>query len=860
MSKSRFRLLLIVVGIVLSTNVLSQFLVLGRDAAQQPTGKAQWTVMIYMAADNDLEKFALADVNEMEFVGSSDSVNVVLQIDRSAQFDTSSGDWTTTRRYYITEDLEDVAGREINAELIEDLGETNMGDSAVLSDFGTWAIGAYPAEHYALILWDHGGSWLGVAADGSVEGYDGLTLPELKTALATITEEAEIDTLDVVGFDACLMGSLEVYRSIQPYADYAVASPELVPGFGWSYTELLFTLIDTPTMDGEAFGRAAVDAFYNYYTATVRTYPIANLGLVDLSLVDGVVDGLAALADVVDEAGLETINAFASAREGTLVYGGNNDPRLSDVWSAADLRQFLEKFSALVEDAAIQAAAQALIAKLDAMTLYYRTTTPDAGDSGVSIFFPRNSAIYLTGEFASRYASEAPDGFGSWQTVLTTYYDEAVGIAQDNPVLEVVGSGLLNEFQISLAGLGVNRAAFTVVYSQPGAGEIVVEYQTIPLDSAGDRIESQQETCGRRISFIADGVVEIPVLVIENQDRTQTGIVNGQYLAPDGEVLEAQAFFTLSAGGGGVATSFWAVRQTLIGPMPFEIAIEAGARFQPYWVQFDAQNDFVVAPAGDVLTFGAAPFTLEKPVAPFGSYEVRVIVENTAGQRVVQSARTNLRDRDEDCVPDERDNCAFVPNADQSDANFDGLGSACQLPSAELPPVVSSPPASTPQPGVPAVPTEILSNPVPGVPELTQVSTPTPPLDIVLSPSVGAATTPNDGQVTYTLVLVNNGDRPLEFASVDVQLTNIQDPFVEGTFQFISGGADSGEVAVNGGSLFWNVPPLGPGQSVSLNAVIEYAGVGPGASADIVAQVFSFPADSTPGAATVQLVTPQPLP
>lgn len=684
-------------GQALCLLVLISLGVAGGQTQPSQTENTRWTVMVYMAADNDLEKFALTDINEMEFIGSSDTVQVVVQIDRSAKFDSSAGDWTTTRRYFITEDLEDIQGSDINSQLIEDLGETNTGDPAVLQQFASWAIQAYPADRYALILWDHGGAWLGIAADGSVEGYDGLTMPELKEALAGITEETGIEQLDVIGFDACLMGSLEVYRVIAPYARYAIASPELIPGTGWAYSDLLAALQDNPAADGAAFGRAVVDTFYTFYTRNARQYAAANLGLVDLGQVNTVLQGLAALADSLLDAGTETLDAFARARESTLVYGANNDPRLSDVWSAADLQQFLTKFAALLPDGDMREAALEAAAHIDALVVYYRTSTPDAGDTGLSIFFPRNSAIYRTGTYAERYAREIASDLAPWEAVLTTYYNDAVDVAQDNPLTEVTSSNLLNEYQLSFTGLGLNRAAFTVTYAYNGR-DILVDYQPIGLESAGGLLETTEATCGRRVTFISDGRVQVPVLMIPNQAAPQTGIVNGIYLSPDGEALDVQAVFALDADGRGTLVTLWGIRNTLVGPMLFEIAPEAGAGFRPYWVQFDAGSNLVVVPATDMLTFGHAPLTVEKPVAPFGTYTVRVLSENAAGRRVVQDAPANLRDRDDDCVPDVRDNCAFVPNGDQQDVNRDGVGSACQSPAAELS-VSPAPPApsATPQ-------------------------------------------------------------------------------------------------------------------------------------------------------------------
>ncbi len=249
----------------------------------QVTHSAEWTILIYMAADNDLESFALADLNEMEYVGSSDAVNVVVQIDRAAQYDTSAGNWTDTRRFLITQDRQIT---NLASEPVQIIGETNTGDPTTLANFLTWGIITYPARHYALVIWDHGGSWQGVAWDVASDNDD-LQLSELRAALEQATTQTGLDQLDLIGFDACLMGAFEVYQSIAPYAKYGVASAELVPGDGWDYLGLLQALNANPTMAGDELGRVIVDAFMAYYTDIVSDYSVYNLAVVDYKALTG---------------------------------------------------------------------------------------------------------------------------------------------------------------------------------------------------------------------------------------------------------------------------------------------------------------------------------------------------------------------------------------------------------------------------------------------------------------------------------------------------------------------------------------------------------------------------------------------
>ena len=188
---------------------------------------ADWTVMVYLDADNNLELAGLLDLNEMEAAGNADTVNVVVQIDRALGESSGHGDWTDGRRYLIGPDEDPSL---ITSELVAELGEVNMGDPLALSDFIGWSIRNYPANRYALIIWDHGAGWNGIAFDSDVGvtgTADHISLLDLQTALQQALAQNGVDRLDVIGFDACLMGQLEVFQAVQPYADYAVGSEEL---------------------------------------------------------------------------------------------------------------------------------------------------------------------------------------------------------------------------------------------------------------------------------------------------------------------------------------------------------------------------------------------------------------------------------------------------------------------------------------------------------------------------------------------------------------------------------------------------------------------------------------------------------
>jgi len=230
------------------------------------TATAEWTVMVYLDGDNNLESNAIDDFLEMSSVGSSPEVNVVVQFDRwdgspNVADDTRYGDWTGCERFFVTSGMTPTL-----AESAVSLGEVNMGDPKTLVDFADIAVQNFPANHYALVLWDHGGQWTGLCSDDS--SGDKLTISELSTALDTIVTDNPISSIDIVWFDACLMAGVEVADQISPYCDFMVGSEANEPGTGANYDLTLSALVADPLMTSQDLAAQVVSDFVYSYDDT----------------------------------------------------------------------------------------------------------------------------------------------------------------------------------------------------------------------------------------------------------------------------------------------------------------------------------------------------------------------------------------------------------------------------------------------------------------------------------------------------------------------------------------------------------------------------------------------------------------
>jgi len=123
-------------------------------ASEQQPPLAEWTVLVFMNGDNNLEEDALINFQQIAAIGSTALVNVLVQLDRNGNYAFTQPQWTQTLRFRVTKDM---APLPKNA--LQDLGEVNMGDPAALSDFVQWGKSAYPAKRYMLVIWDHGQGW-----------------------------------------------------------------------------------------------------------------------------------------------------------------------------------------------------------------------------------------------------------------------------------------------------------------------------------------------------------------------------------------------------------------------------------------------------------------------------------------------------------------------------------------------------------------------------------------------------------------------------------------------------------------------------------------------------------------------------
>ncbi|MDR0294389.1 MAG: hypothetical protein LBH95_09600 [Oscillospiraceae bacterium] len=260
------------------------------------------------------------------------------------------------------------------------LPEGSVAESRTLAAFLRYGLETFPAGRYGLIFWDHGS---GVPVGF---GYDELREPRYMdlTALGEGLENGlRGGRLAFIGFDTCLMATVETAATCAPYADILIASEELEPFGGWSYTELMGALGKNPATDAEEIGRVIVNAYFASRRNAGETLTLSVTDLRKLGPVIGAVDEMAGgIKRLLDEEGFFHVSRIRSRVK---YYGGPNQS--VDMIDLVHLAQRLH--SEYPEEAARLAGA------VRNCVLINRHTASAPNSNGLSIYFPyENEGVY----------------------------------------------------------------------------------------------------------------------------------------------------------------------------------------------------------------------------------------------------------------------------------------------------------------------------------------------------------------------------------------------------------------------------------------------------------------------------------
>ncbi len=330
----------------------------------QGNGDDTVTIMIYMCG-TDLEArggMATSDLQEILNARIAENINIIVETGGTSRWQNDVIDNRTNQRYRLLNE-----GLEL---LEENLGRKSMVNPATLSDFIKFSTANYPSDRYMLVMWDHGG--------GSISGYgydqyyanDSMTLDEINTAL-----KDGGCSFDMIGFDACLMATLETAIVLEPYADYMIASEEVEPGIGWYYTGWISSLSENTSIPTTELGKKLIDDYIRVVRSEVPQSQ-ATLSLIDLAELKGTVpDALSRFSSAATNLIInDNYHIVSNARAGTKEFAPSS--RINQI----DLIHFTENLRT--------AESEALADALRGCIKYNRTSNNITNANGLSIFFP----------------------------------------------------------------------------------------------------------------------------------------------------------------------------------------------------------------------------------------------------------------------------------------------------------------------------------------------------------------------------------------------------------------------------------------------------------------------------------------
>lgn len=398
---------------------------------------AKWTVLVYMNAANNLEPYSVENMDQMEQAPFNTQVNLVVQwkryhsantIQDDATFDTIAPEFDGTRRYWLT----GTGTGRFGIDQVQDLGSgpvgsnpqtVDMGNWRTLRDFIQWGKQNFPAQHYLLLLWNHGAGWehRGVIAHPANRGisYDDATNNSIETW--QLPHALTGTDFDVLAMDASLMQMVEVAYEIRNSTTYVVGSEDSPPGDGYPYQLWVPRLTASPDMSPLTLADLIADTHASYYSthpdSSGHFSPVTQ-SVVQTSALPFLANAISNLADVLTNDSAGYAAQFARARDSSDVYAndgfcssGSCYPEFKDL---VQYVTFLEQYAGSAPG--LTSAAEAVKAAVNNAVVDNRATRLDALDAagrpfshGLSIYVPLP-------------ASAAQSAVGPPQTYDATYY------------------------------------------------------------------------------------------------------------------------------------------------------------------------------------------------------------------------------------------------------------------------------------------------------------------------------------------------------------------------------------------------------------------------------------------------------
>ena len=342
-------------------------------------GTDTWTVLMYLCG-SDLESTstrqgggqATKNLVELTKANLGQNVRFVIETGGAKRWQNNVVSSRVLGRYTLEE------GKML---LVDQQPSASMAEESTLADFLKWGVANYPADHYMVVIWDHGGGSITGVCQDELYPYtkkgraDSLTLAEMRDAF-----KKSGTSFEVIGFDTCLMATLETAQILSPYAKYMVASEESEPGSGWDYTQWPSWLAAHPGTSGADLGSVICKTYYDK-CASYRQQNMATLSCIDLSKVGKVSEAFEEASDDIARASIDgvSLRRLQQGAKSAESFGESGFYKMNMV----DLADLMNKTSSIVGSDA-----KAVVSSIDKAVIYEVHGRSRASASGLSVFFP----------------------------------------------------------------------------------------------------------------------------------------------------------------------------------------------------------------------------------------------------------------------------------------------------------------------------------------------------------------------------------------------------------------------------------------------------------------------------------------
>ena len=359
---------------------------------------------------------ASVDINEITSEVWSDNIKIVIQTGGARKWDDQMTNPNRTQRFLYYKG----AYKEVSNLPLQDSSNPDT-----LSEFLEFCKKEYPSDHRMLILWNHGAGPFGFGKDSIYENM--MTLKDIRAALQKVyLPDYDSPAFDIIGFDACLMSTIEVTNALNGFADYYCLSEEAIPGDGWDYGTWLKAMTDDPTMSAAEVGMAIVDSYTDYYIGNnvkdIGYKYNVTFSLIDARKANELYDAYNALVkiELIDSINdISNLSDISRAAYKSTAYGYNHH----NIFNTIDLGNFIDN---LIEKYPNEC--RKIKDLIRETVLYHRENGAFADSNGIAVYFPDQVETLSGINFFIDYVYNISEND---MTKILYYYEQAGCITND---------------------------------------------------------------------------------------------------------------------------------------------------------------------------------------------------------------------------------------------------------------------------------------------------------------------------------------------------------------------------------------------------------------------------------------------